>query len=85
MLIKSVNSIGPSWVGGARQDVLMLTNNDNVWGMSAASSFSVVTVDSPAFDGGQSTLDISTFVEGITMEVDLQCKRLLSVCNDLAI
>lgn len=85
MLIKSVNSIGPSWVGGARQDVLMFTDNDDVWGMSATSSFSVVTVNSPAFNGGQGTLDVSTFIEGIAVEVDLQCKWLLSVCNDPAI
>lgn len=72
MLIKSVNSIRPSWVGGTRQDVFIFTDNDDVWSMSATSSFSVVTVNSPPFDGGQGTLDVSTFIESITVKVDLR-------------
>lgn len=72
MFIKSINSIRPSWVSGTRQDVFIFTDNDDVWSMSATSSFSVVTVNGPTFDGGQGTLDVSTFVKSIAMEVDLQ-------------
>lgn len=75
VLVEGVARVGPRGVGRAGQDVGLLHDADDVGGVAATGTFSVISVDRSVLEGGDGGLDEPGFVERVrvneTLDVEL--------------
>lgn len=71
VLVERVTRERPCWVRRRRQHVLVLNDRDDVWGVAASSTFSVVRVNRPTLERGDGRLDEARLVECISVNETL--------------
>ena len=71
VLFQGVDGVGAGGVGGGGQHVQLAAHPDDVGGVPTACAFGVVGVDAAIFEGGDGVFHKACFVQGISVDGDL--------------